>query len=153
MELIRSFADRQYADALESWRWLGLDRKAPIGCSLFGDVLFEAGDGCWYLDLATGQLERVWPSRAAANAELATQDGRARWLRRDLAETATRRGLTLADDQVFDFVTPPVLGGAVDASNLNPADFVVTVNIAGQIHDQVRKLPAGTRIAGVDIRG
>jgi hypothetical protein len=30
-------------------------------------------------------------------------------------------------------------------------DFVVGLNIAGQIHEQVRDLPAGTPIAGVTI--
>lgn len=30
-------------------------------------------------------------------------------------------------------------------------DFVVGVNIAGQLHDQVRGLPPGTAISGVTI--
>jgi hypothetical protein len=35
--------------------------------------------------------------------------------------------------------------------NLLPTDFVVSLNMSGQIHHQVRNLPPGTKISQVKI--
>jgi hypothetical protein len=60
-------------------------------------------------------------------------------------------GLAPGNDQVLSFKVPPVLGGELSTENLEVADFVVSVNVAGQIHDQVRLLPPGAPIAGITI--
>jgi len=39
-----------------------------------------------------------------------------------------------------------VLGGPIEVGNIGIIDFVVGVNIAGQLHDQVRALLPGTVI-------
>jgi len=39
----------------------------------------------------------------------------------------------------------------VDLDNVEVIDFVVSLNIAGQIHEQVRDLPPGTPISGITI--
>jgi hypothetical protein len=64
---------------------------------------------------------------------------------------AERAGLVTSADQVYDFTISPVFGGSIDASNVGVIDFVVGVNIAGQLHDQLRGLPPGTAISGVTI--
>ncbi|MGH9125022.1 MAG: hypothetical protein ACRDZ8_09905 [Acidimicrobiales bacterium] len=46
---------------------------------------------------------------------------------------------------------PPVLGGKLDVSNIPLRNFVVAVNLAEQLHSQVRTLPPGTRISGVTL--
>jgi hypothetical protein len=68
-----------------------------------------------------------------------------------LAEAAERKGLQLAPSEVFDFTKPPVLGGQLEVDNLLPTDFVVSLNMSGQIHHQVRNLPPGTKISQVKI--
>jgi len=82
---------------------------------------------------------------------LATGDGEATFLRSALAASAIERGLVLDGDKIYDFTKPPVLGGAVDLGNLSMIDFVVGINIAGQIHDQLRDRARGTPVAGVTI--
>jgi hypothetical protein len=62
-------------------------------------------------------------------------------------------GMTLGPDEVYDFTPPPVLGGPLKVENITKMNFVVALNIAGQIHDQVRGLPPGTKISGVTIDG
>jgi hypothetical protein len=44
-----------------------------------------------------------------------------------------------------------VLGGPIDVGNVGIIDFVVGVNIAGQLHDQLRGLAPGIAISGVTI--
>src|SRR5206468_3529367 len=79
VELIKRFTSDQYEQALESWQWLDLAGKTPMFTSLFGDVFFSSGDGCWFLD------------------------------------------------------------------------SVVALNVAGQIHDQVRSLAPGTPIGKIEL--
>jgi hypothetical protein len=64
---------------------------------------------------------------------------------------AERAGLVPGPDQVYDFRISPVLGGPIEVSNIGVIDFVVGVNIAGQLHDQLRGLPPGTAISGITI--
>ena len=151
--LTKTFLPDQYAEALESWAWIGLDRKVPVLSSLFGHVFLQSVEGYWYLDVIGGSLRKLWPDAAALQAVLDSDDGQDDFLLGGLALAAERRGLVLTESEVFDFNPPPVLGGPFDAANLTAMDFVVAVNMAGQIHEQVRNLPAGTKIGRVTVDG
>lgn len=153
MELTRAFPAEQYAGALASWQWLGLGGREPMMTSPFGDVFFESEDGVWFLDLVEGSLQRPWGSLEELKASLETEEGQDRYLLSGLALGAAARGILPGDTEVYAFTTPPVLGGSVDLDNIEAADFVVAVNLAGQIHAQVKDLPPGTPIAGVTLDG
>ena len=146
MELTRRFTAEQFEIGLESWGWLGLDGKKPVFASPFGDVFLESAEGIWWLDTVEGALTCRWPDPAALEADLRTDEGQDRFLLAALATEAERRGLVPAGSEVYGFTVPPVLGGALDADNVEVIDFAMSLNIAGQIHDQVRDLPPGTRI-------
>jgi Domain of unknown function (DUF1851) len=147
----KTFTAAQYAEELESWAWAGLSGKQPVLSSLFGDTFLHDGDGVWYLDIVGGTLQLRWPDTVALHADLETPHGQDEYLLSGLALAAVERGISLGPDQVYDFHPPPVLGGPIQVSNLSATDFVVAVNIAGQIHEQVRDLPPGTRVAGVTV--
>lgn len=147
MELTRSFTPEQFARGLEAWQWIGLGTKIPLFTSPFGDVFFRAEDGFWWLDTLEGSLARLWPNGIALKADLATASGQDRYLLAGLAFGAESRGLTPDPRQVYGFKTPPVLGGALDVDNVETIDFVVGLHLAGQIHEQIRHLPPGTRIS------
>jgi hypothetical protein len=53
--------------------------------------------------------------------------------------------------EVYDFTLPPGLGGKMEPANVRKMDFVVALNLGGQLHDQIRHLPPGTKIKGVKI--
>jgi hypothetical protein len=146
VELTRRFTAEQFESGLGSWEWLGLDGRTPVFASPFGDVFFESGDGIWLLDTIEGSLSCRWPDPAALEADLRTDDGQDRFLLAGLALAAEKRGLVPAETQVYGFTAPPVLGGALDVDNVEVIDFVVSLNTAGQIHEQVRDLPPGTPI-------
>jgi len=151
--LTKRFSSDQYADALESWSWIGVDDKMPLLSSLFGHVFLQGTEGYWYLDVIAGSLDLLWPDAVTLQAALGTEAGQDDFLLGGLAMAAERRGLVLGDNEVFDFNPPPALGGPIDIANLTATDFVVAVNIAGQIHEQVRNLPAGTKIGHVTVNG
>jgi hypothetical protein len=57
----------------------------------------------------------------------------------------------LKSGQVFDLRKPLVLGGEFTLDNIQPLDASVHFSLLGQIHRQVRELPEGTSISGVNI--
>ena len=148
IELTKSFDAAQYSEALESWSGVDLRGKSPVFASLFGDVFLSSEDGYWFLDVVTGSLSRPWATGEAMETDLALPAAQEQYLLASVAAEATERGMSLGPAEVYDFVHSPSLGGAVGVDNLRPTDFVVAVNIAGQIHAQIRDLPPGTRISG-----
>ena len=149
MDLIKSFSADQYARGLDSWQWLDLAGKTPVFASLFGDVVLQSATGLWFLDSMEGSLAQLWDSREALQAALSTADGQDRYLLAGLALAAHQQGIVLAPNQVYDLVHPPALGGSLDVDNITAADFVFSLNIAGQLHEQIKDLPPGTPITGI----
>ncbi|MEU8120569.1 suppressor of fused domain protein [Spirillospora sp. NPDC049024] len=147
MDLIREFSPEQYADALDAWEWTGLEGKVPLFASPFGDVFLGSDDGCWFLSVVDGTLTRCWNGIEALRAELDTPEGRDRYLMAGLASEAEHTGMVPDAKQIYDFRHPPVAGGSLTVDNLQVIDFVVGVNIAGQIHGQVKDLPEGAEIS------
>ncbi|TIR16105.1 MAG: DUF1851 domain-containing protein [Mesorhizobium sp.] len=139
-------------EALDGWKWIGLDGLEPAAVSAFGDIFFRAPDGSVkLLDMIGGRLTQVSETWPAVIAQLADPDRRDELLLAGLAAAARKKGLVLADGECYDFETPPVLGGEMSAEQINKTFFVVKVHIAGQIHRQVKDLPHGTKINKVTI--
>jgi len=154
VDLIRRFAPDDYARALEAWAWLGEDGRAltPRLATAFGDVFLEGPDGqFWFLDTVEGSLTPSWATGAELQAALNTPDGQDRYLMAGLVMAAAEAGLTPTGNQVLGFTVPPVLGGGFDVDNVELVDFVVSLGISGQIHQQVKDLPPGTTITGLRV--
>jgi len=153
MQSTRRYSEKQYADGLESWRFLKLRGKKPLFTSPFGDVFLTDRKGIWFLDTIGGTLKLIAKNETDLAALLASDEGEAEYLMVSVAQLAEDAGLVPEDNQVYDFNVPPALGGPMDLSNLGVLDFVVKLNIAGQIQGQVRKLKPGTKISGISIDG
>jgi hypothetical protein len=151
--LTKTFPADVYASGLESWSWLDLNGKVPVLASLFGDVFLQSSAGYWYLDTIEGKLTQVWRTRDEVQATLERPDGQDQYLLGGLAVAAEQRGLILSPSEVYTFVPPPVLGGGFDADHIQTIDFVVGLNLAGQLHEQIRDLPPGTKISGFTYDG
>jgi hypothetical protein len=151
VNLTKTFDRAAYKGGLESWSWLDLAGKTPVFTSLFGDVVLESGDGYWFLDTIEGKLTRPWSNRDDVRTAFADPEVREQYLLEGLAMAAAQHGIALAREQIYDFSTPPVLGGELAVENLRPVDFQVALNIAGQIHEQVRDLPPGAPIGQIKI--
>lgn len=153
MDLIRHFPPEVFASALESWAWLpDLDGTTPRFASAFGDVFLESADGYWHLDTLGGTLTRRWPDAAAMEADLNTRDTQEQLLMPQLVAIADHMGLRPGEKQILSFKVPPALGGKFTPDNLEVADFEVTVYLAGQIHQQVKDLPPGAKISGINLQ-
>ncbi|WP_194852826.1 T6SS immunity protein Tdi1 domain-containing protein [Nocardia sp. SYP-A9097] len=146
MELIKWFTPEQFNDALSSWAWIGLDGKTPLFTSVFGDVFLGANDGVWWLDTIEGELTREWDSLDELEAELNTGAGQEKYLIAELALALEAGGLLPGPGEIYDFSHPLVLGGELEVENVEVTDMSVSLNILGQIHDQVRRIPPGAKV-------
>lgn len=153
VELTKRFEADRFARALESWAWLPLDGLTPRFASLFGNVFLEGGDGSWwFLDTFEGELLRPWNTHADLAADLDTEDGRDAFLMATLAIGAHhRRGLTLDDSQVYAYIPPPVVTGSFAVDEIQVFDFVVAINLAGQLHEQLRQQGPGFTVTGFEL--
>ena len=138
--------------ALESWRWIGIEGKEPIRVTAFGDVFFTDSEGLvWFLDTLEGTFSAVFDSTEEMDQVLETEDGQAKFLLAELVKRAEAGGMHLNHGECYDWKLNPVVGGAVEFENVHTIDCVVAINIAGQIHDQTRHLPPGTKISGFNV--
>jgi len=151
VDLIRNFSPEQFTRALESWDWIEIGDKSPVFTSPFGDVFFRANDGCWYLDTLEGTLTRPWATADELKAALNTPEGQDRYLLAALAAGAEHQGITPTATQVYGFKIAPILGGEIGLGNIEVVDFVVSIDLLGQLHRQVRDLPPGTKISGFTV--
>jgi hypothetical protein len=134
-------------DALEAWDWIGIAEKRPILITAFADVFFDSADGVWFLDTLEGKLKRVCETRDELETILATEEGKDLYLLSGFIDRAIRESRVLKDGECYDFRLHPVVGGAIDYSNVATISFVVALHLRGQIHDQVRHMKPGTRIS------
>ena len=153
MDVVRRFSSEAYAQALSSWVWLeGLERLEPVLANAFGDLFLRGSDGSFsFLDTVEGSLVPTWPDAASLQAAVDTREVQEQYLLAHLVRAAAEAGMEPGPEQVLTFTVPPVLGGELSVENLELADFAVSVDLAGQVHEQVRSLPPGTPVTDLRI--
>jgi hypothetical protein len=75
----------------------------------------------------------------------------AEWFNPQLVGDLLAQGRRLRPGECFGYKIPPILGGEAQPGNSEPTDLEVHFEILGQIHRQVKDLPAGTPIGGITI--
>lgn len=149
--LVLDIAASDIARALTAWEWLAPPRTGVGLVGPFGDLFFETGDGVVMLDMMEGALRVVAKDREAFVQALGDDDYRDELLGDVWVQAAGRQGLNLAPGECLDWKLPPVLGGQCSIETLAKTLFVVKVDLAGQLHQQVKDLPPGTPITGVTL--
>ncbi|KTE23971.1 MULTISPECIES: T6SS immunity protein Tdi1 domain-containing protein [unclassified Sphingopyxis] len=133
--------------ALEGWTWIGLEGLTVVAVSAFGETFFQTdSQEILYLDTIEGRIVAIAPSLSAFTADLQEVEKRDQLLFGGMVLAARSRGLVLSPEECYDYRIAPILGGQMDVENIEKMSFVVKLHIAGQIHEQVKDLPPGTRI-------
>lgn len=118
----------------------------------FGDFFLTDQHGIWFLDTLEGIIRLVCRTEAELEVLLRDDDMQDEYLLGGLVERARREGLMPGEGQCYAFKVHPVLGAAIAYENIGVMNFVVAVNVVGQMHDQTRNMPDGTRISGFAIK-
>ena len=139
------------ASALDSWQWLDLRDKRVVLVTAFADVFLSSDNGIWFLDTLEGKLKREFDNREALDRSFSTEEGQDLYLLSPFVDRAIRDGLVLSTSQCYDFIHHPIIGGEIAYEDIERRDFVVALNLRGQLHDQTRHLKAGTKISGFKV--
>lgn len=136
---------------LESWDWLDFSGLTPIAASCFGDVFFDSGAAIFFLDVIAGEIKEVCKTRSDLQDILNSPEGQDEYLLGWLVDELTKGGMSLSQGECYDFKVSPILNGPIEPNNVSKMSFQASLNVAGQIHKQVKDLPVGTVIKSVKV--
>ena len=138
--------------AIDGWKWLPVTGLTAIAVSAFGEVFFRDSAGVVHqIDTIEGRLTKVANSLPELTTMLKDAEARDNLLLEGLVIGARKMGLILEPGECYDFKIAPVLGGKMGVEEMQKLSFVVKLHIAGQLHEQVKDLPPGTKINHVTI--
>ena len=137
---------------LNDWTWLLKKQYSPILVTAFGDMFLRDTDGrVDFLDLISGKLTQVADSVEEMQQLINIRENQVEWLMTEVFATLQAQGIYFGDGQCYSFIQPPILGGQLEPDNIEVTDIYVHVSLAGQIHRQVKDMPAGTKITDIKI--
>ena len=125
--------------------------KTPILVTAFADVFFHSQDGIYFLDTLEGKLNRVADSKSDLEKMLDSEEGKDHYFLAGFIERAHRENLILNPEECYDFRLHPIVGGEMNFENIEKRSFLVALHLRGQLHEQVRHLPVGTKISGFSV--
>ena len=134
----------------QEWTWLTGTDKTPILVSSIGDMFLRDGaDKVYWLNSGDGTLTQVADSIDDFRTKLQDPKVVQDWFLVDLISALKKEGHKLQSAQVYSYKKLIVLGGDYSTDNFEPTDIEVHFSFAGQIHQQVKVLPPGTKINAV----
>jgi hypothetical protein len=153
-DLTVNFRHLDRIELLSDWRWLIGTTKLPILVTAAGDVFVQdtEDDSVHFLDIAAGELKPVATSPDEFRRLLEDRDFVMVHFSVELIADLRQQGRTLAQGQLYSFKKAPPLGGQYVLDNFEPTSIEVHFSLLGQIHEQVRKLPPGTKIKGLQLK-
>ena len=137
-------------DICSCWQWCLTDQKAVALISNVGDMfLIGKDDTINWLDTGTGELKKIAENVQQFEQLLNDETNIDNWFLPRLVEQLIESGKILKENEVYSFKVLPVLGGDYSIDNLEPIDISVHFAFTGQICEQLKDLPEGTKINSI----
>jgi hypothetical protein len=142
-------------EILGDWQWLLEDKYSIWAITKFGDafLMHNRDDSIHWLDTGDGRVEKIANSVEDFEEQCQEPDNFDNWFMREVVDGQEALQMRMGTNQCLNFIKPPILGGELHPDNLEVCDIAVHFSIAGQIHNQVKDLPPGTRIDKIKIKG
>jgi hypothetical protein len=134
--------------ALAGWSWL-IPREFTLWLvNRLCDLFIVTPDGAvLMLDVGVGSLKKLANSRDDFGRLIDEEDNASLWLAIPLVDELVASGLVLQPGQCYGFKVPPVLGGQYTVENCGILAIPAYLGAYGPIHDQLRGLQDGSRVA------
>ncbi|MGF1731252.1 T6SS immunity protein Tdi1 domain-containing protein [Photobacterium kasasachensis] len=131
---------------IEDWQWL-VGSALPILISSVGDAFLqtESGEIHWLIT-GSGELEKVADSYEDFQSKLQDNKLVNEWFLVPVVAKLKSLGVNLVDGKLYGFKQFPVLGGEYEAENYELTDIEVYFSMSGQIHYQIKDIPAGAQV-------
>lgn len=121
--------------------------QAVITVSLLGDIFLMGNDSkIYWLQTDTGEMTQIAESYEQYQDFLNKDENIENWFAQALVEKLITEGKVLKENEVYSYKKIPVLGGSYSVENITPTDISVHFAFSGQICEQIKDLPDGTRV-------
>ncbi|HUY89782.1 MAG TPA: T6SS immunity protein Tdi1 domain-containing protein [Pirellulales bacterium] len=139
---------------LGQWRWLTGPDLELWHVTKAGDAFLKkpADGSVYFLDVVAGRVEMIADSEIDFEALISDVENADCWLMPSIVDGQALLGMEPGNDECLSMKQPPVLGGQVTPDNFETCCVLVHFSIAGQIHEQVKDLPPGTKIDKIQIK-
>ena len=147
-ELTKDITNVDIEDILSCWKWRVADMKAVAVMSYLGDLfLIGKDDAVYWLQTDIGDLTKVADNLQQFEQCLNDEDKIDNWFLPLLVEKLITAGKTLKENEVYSYKKSPVIGGDYLEDNIEPTDMSVHFAFSGQICEQIKDLPDGTKVS------
>jgi hypothetical protein len=137
---------------LSDWRWLVSPDFTPVLMTAFGDLFLRDKSGrVHFLDMMSGEFKPVAESQAEFDRLCEERERRRSWFVGFLFTEVRKLLGDLSAGQCYSCKKPLSLGGQLEPDNFERTDLQVHYSILGQLHQQTRHLPPGTKIDNIKI--
>ena len=147
-------ADRINLDTLLSdWEWAMPEPLRPVLLTAMGDAFAQGKSGSvYFVDVIEGSIRLVADDGETFQQLLRNNQFVTDHMFPSRVVEFRKAGLTLEPAQVYSHKQLLALGGADDLENVEATDVSVHISIHGQVHFQIKDLPAGTPISEIRIK-
>ena len=146
-QLTKDISSVDIEDILSCWTWKTADMKAVAAISVLGDLFLVGNDNAVYwLQTDGGELTRAADDIHQFEQFLGDEEKVDNWFLPLLVEQLITAGKTLKENEVYSFKKLPVIGGEYSVDNIEPTDMSVHFTFTGQICEQIKNLPDGTKV-------
>ncbi|MDX1930794.1 MAG: DUF1851 domain-containing protein [Pirellulaceae bacterium] len=138
---------------LSEWTWAMPEPLRPVLLTAMGDVFAQGESGAvYFVDMIEGNIRNVAEDGESFQLLLRDNQFVTDHMFPSRIVQFRKAGMTLQPAQVYSHKHLLVLGGMDDIDNVEATDVAVHVSIHGQVHRQVKDLPAGTPISEIKIK-
>jgi hypothetical protein len=146
-ELTKDINSVDSTDILSSWHWLIGEIKGVHTITVLGDLfLIGKDDGIYWLQSDFGELTKVAKNNLQFQKLLFDEEKLDEWFLPGLVEKLINAGKILKKNEIYSYKILPVLGGDYSVENIKPTDISVHFAFCGDICEQIKDLPNGTKI-------
>lgn len=147
MQLTKDITNVDLDDILSCWRWKLKDMKGVATISVLGDIFLLGKDNAVYwLQTDSGDLTKVADTLEQYEQFLSDEEKVDNWFLPSLVKDLLAAGKTLKENEVYSYKKLPVIGGEYSVDNIEPTDMSVHFAFSGQICEQIKDLPDGTKV-------
>jgi len=145
--LIKDITNVDIDDFLSCWQWRLIDIRGVVTISCLGDLFLLGQDNAVYwLQTDSGDLTKISDDLEQYQLYLTDNDKIDNWFLPLLIEKLISAGKTLKENEVYSYKKLPVIGGEYSIDNIEPTDMSVHFAFSGQICEQIKDLPDGTKV-------
>jgi hypothetical protein len=151
--LIKDINNIDVEDIVSSWTWCLKDLNNVVLVSAIGDMFLVGEDKqIFWLDTSAASVTRIANTITEFERLLTIEENIEQWFLASAVEELIQNGKSLKENEVFSFKILPTLGGAYSADNMEVTDISVHFNITGQLQEQIKDLPPGTKIGKINLK-